>query len=85
MARPVGDDHRNRNTTIPRRKTVCDKRVCNDRQKTVSNGNRQGGKGQLILIYEQYFASRLSTDMSPMRNLSASRGRILSRTGNLPL
>lgn len=33
MARPVGDDHRNRNTTIPRRKTVCDKRVCNDRQK----------------------------------------------------
>lgn len=33
MARPVGDDHRNRNTTIPRRKTVSDKRVCKDRQK----------------------------------------------------
>ena len=50
-----------------------------------NNGNRQDGKGQLILIYEQYFASRLSTDMSPMRNLLASRGRILSLTGSLPL
>lgn len=48
-------------------------------------GGQEAPLTHLLLIYEQYLASRFSKGKSPFLNRSASNGNILSRTSVLPL